>query len=205
VCVCVCMVCAAHRRLQARSVCTTHKKIQTLTSTLCICTTKNKNTDASEKSLAAAAFPHGTRQQACKKHDGSLGGEEMEAYARGREEQAGNKKKLGVEGSMHGTEKEKTACDLYFLSIGALVSRKLDLVPPVQKAVKVLSFCCSFPFVVPFQPSLPLPSLFLFVFQRELFCFSSVSVSLSSILCFCFCSVSVSLCCLLVPARARSL
>ena len=93
----------------------------------------------------------------------------MEAYARGGEEQAGNKKKLGLEGSMHEKKKEKTACDSYFLSIGALVSRKLDLVPPVQKAIKVLFIFCSFPAFPP--SSIP---------------------------------VSVSLCCLLVPARARS-
>lgn len=109
-----------------------------------------KKTDASEKSLAAAAFPHGTRQQACNKPDGSVAGEEMEAYARGGEEEAGTKKKLGVEGSMHEKETKETACDSYFLSIGALVSRKLDLVPPVQKAVKVLSFFC---FFAAFPPS----------------------------------------------------
>jgi hypothetical protein len=88
----------------------------------------------------------------------------MEAYVRGGEEEAGTKKKLGVEGSMHEKEKEETACDSYFLSIGALVSRKLDLVPPVQKAVKVLSFFCFFPASPP-----SLPSLFLFLFTASSF------------------------------------
>jgi hypothetical protein len=123
-----------------------------------------KKKDASEKSLAAAAFPHGTRQQACNKPDGSLAGEEMEAYARGGQE-AGTNKKLGVEGSMHEKEKGKTACDSYFLSIGALVSRKLDLVPPVQRAVKVISFFL----FLPSQPFLPLPSLFLYLFTASSF------------------------------------
>ncbi len=136
-----------------------------------------KKKDASEKSLAAAAFPHGTRQQACNKPDGSLAGEVMEAYARGGEE-AGANKKLGVEGSMHEKEKGKTACDSYFLSIGALVSRKLDLVPPVQRAVKVISFFL----FLPSQPFLPLPSCFCISLLPPRSCARALSLSFWQVL-----------------------